>query len=202
MRLSAANANINYSPKLFRSLAFAGLFLSLCFLSACRPSNTPEAISQSFWQALVSGKIKSAKKLVTPTSKNLVQPLDKKWQDATISIGEIHINGKHARTLTTLTPIKNPAFTVTTYLIKVNNNWLIDYQRTYSSLIDDPFQSLFKQLEDIGNAMAKEIEKELPQLEKDFKSFGDKLQQQWQRFEQELKKAIEPMLPAPQKGSV
>ncbi len=196
------NANINHLLEAFKSLAFAGLFLSLGFLSGCQPDNTPEAISLSFWQALVSGDTQAAQKLATTESKTFVRPLDKKWQNATINIGEIHINGKQARTKITLTPVNNPAFTLTTYLTKVNDRWFVDYQRTYASLIDDPFQNLFKQLENVGNAIAKEIEKELPQLEQEFKSLGDELQQQWQEFENELKKAIEPKLPAPKKDSV
>jgi len=120
-------------------------FLSFFVLSACQQTSTPEQVAEQYWQALQSGDITTAKKLVSKNSQGelvvyLSIPDDKKPALSSIKLGETN-----ASINTTI----NGQINFETILILEGGEWKIDASRSQPPSPQQPDQpSDFEQLSD------------------------------------------------------
>ena len=197
--MNAKTVNI---AKLFKSPVLAGLFLLVLVLSGCQHPNTPDSATNLFWLAILADDLQSARNLATRDSETLINPVEPSWKKADVQLGEIRINDNVASVQTTIVPQSTQPFTLLTYLIKEDGEWKIDYKRTRYSLPGAIFEGLFKSLNKIGETFAKELEKELPMIEKEFKTFGEQLKKQLEQLDRELEKLIPPKNKDPYKDTI
>ena len=140
------------------------------------------------------GNLDSARKYATQETQHLVtkqQNLD----DATLKTGAVLIDGSNATVATIMTlkkPESNKILSFDTVLLKENDLWKVDYQRTLNNLLNLPFGELFKSLQAIGDAINKELEQQIPLFEKQIKSFSEELIRQLDEFRRNLEKSIPP----------
>ncbi|MBK8817179.1 MAG: hypothetical protein IPN42_17485 [Methylococcaceae bacterium] len=177
-------------PSLFKSLAIlAGLFYVLSILG-CQSEKSPEEVTKQFWQTLAQGRIENAKDFVTTSSQHLVnlQDID---QHSTIQIGEAVIEESNAMVQTTLMRHKKQV-TFDTALSLEQDAWKVDYLQTQMNISMLPLEDVVKSLQNLGGVFAKQLEKQLPLIQKEMESLGDELKNQIDEFGRSLEKPQNP----------
>lgn len=176
----------------------AGLFCLLIFANSCQTATTPEEITIVFWEELTRGNVETAKKYATQDTQHLVTQQQAK-ENSTLEIGQITINGLNANVQTIITlPATDhrPILSFNTVLLKEDDQWQVDYRQTLNNISNEPFIGIFKSLQDIGETFNKQLEQQMPLIEKEIESFGEILKQQLEEFGHALKN-LKP--PAPEK---
>jgi hypothetical protein len=190
-----AFARKNKSPALL-----AGLVGLLLILSGCQTATTPEEVTNVFWEALMHGDIESAKRQATQQTQQLVgkqQPME----NSSLRIGQIIINVPNA-TVETIITENNKTLSFNTVLFKENNHWKVDYQQTLLNISNEPFSGIIKNLQNIGDIFNKQLEQQIPLIEKEIESFGEELKQQLDEFGRNLEKSKPPKKQQPYRDTI
>jgi hypothetical protein len=185
-------------------VALAGLISLVLLLSACQTALSPGQVTLAFWEAMAQGNIESARKHATKDTQYLVIK-QQNMEGASINTGEVVIDGPNASVLTIMTlkkTVGKEPFSFNTVLLKENDLWKVDYQQTLNNISVMPFGELFKSLRAIGDAINKELEQQIPLLDKQIKSFGEELIRQMEEFRRDLENSIPPDKQTPQPGSI
>jgi DNA anti-recombination protein RmuC len=182
----------------------AGLFCLLIFANSCQTATTPEEITIVFWEELTRGNVETAKKYATQDTQHLVTQQQAK-ENSTLEIGQITINGLNANVQTIITlPATDhrPLLAFDTVLLKKEDQWQVDYRQTLNNIsnepLNEPFSGIFKSLQDIGETFNKQLEQQMPLIEKEIDSFGEILKQQLEEFGRALKNFRPPAPPEKQ----
>ncbi|EGW19831.1 DUF4878 domain-containing protein [Methylobacter tundripaludum] len=182
----------------------AGLLSLLLLLGGCQAVLTPEQVTTAFWEAMAEGNLDSARKYATQETQHLVTK-QQNLQDATVKTGTIFIDGSNATVTTVMTlkkPENNKDLSFDTVLLKENELWKVDYQRTLNNLSNLPFGDIFKSLQAIGETINKELEQQIPLFEKQIKSFSEELIRQLDEFRRQLEKAAPPEKQKPHSNTI
>jgi len=178
-----------------KSLAvWAGLLSLLFLLSGCQAISTPKQVTTAFWEAMADGDVDAARQYATEETQHLVTQ-QQNLEDATLKTGEVLIDGSNATVSTVLTlkkPQLNKDLSFDTVLLKENDLWKVDYQRTLNNFLNLPFGDIFKSLRAIGEILNKELEQQAPLFEQQIKSFSEELIKQLDEFRRQLEKSIPP----------
>ncbi|UOA08301.1 DUF4878 domain-containing protein [Methylobacter sp. S3L5C] len=200
--LSIKNPTRCHTTKSFAGLA--RLFSLLFLLSGCQGVLTPEQVTTKFWKAMVEGNLDSARKYATQETQQLVTK-QQNMDDATLKTSAILIDGSNA-TVSTIITLKDPeinkVLSFNTVLLKENDLWRIDYQRTLNNLLNLPFADFFKSLQGIGETINDKLEQQIPLFEKQMKSFSEELIRQMDEFRHRLEKSLPPEKQQPHSGSI
>lgn len=183
---------IKSSRLAFKSpVAIAGLFCIL-LISGCQTGKSPEEVTALFWQTLAQGKIDNAKKHVTQESQHLVnlQDID---THSSIKTGVAVVEETAAKVETTITRNKRQV-TFDTVLLKENDAWKVDYLQTQMNISMIPFGEVVKSLQNLGDTFAKQLEQQLPQIQKEMESLGNQLKNEIDELGRSLNK---PKIPNP-----
>ena len=181
-----------------------GLFCLLFMLSGCQAVLSPEQVTLAFWEAMAQGNLESARKHATQETQHLVTK-QQNLEGASIKTGEVVINGTNATVSTIMTlkkPESNKLLSFNTVLLKENDLWKVDYQKTLNNLSILPFGELFNSLRAIGDTINKELEQQIPLFEKQIKSFSEELIRQLDEFRRNLEKSIPPEKPKPSSDTI
>lgn len=175
----------------------AGLFFMLV-MAACQVPKTPDEITLKFWQAMAANDLASAEQYVSKGSRPLLQSAEHQFQDARFAIGQIVIDAGQARVETEARKPDGTLTTFTTFLVKEEQKWRIDYRRTRYSLSENVFNGLFDSLNNIGENLNKQLEQQMPRFEKEMELFGQEMKKQLDKLGEELEKSFPPP-PPPEK---
>jgi hypothetical protein len=177
--------SISKSPRVF----IFGLFLVFS-ISACQAVKTPSETTQAFWSAMAKDDLEQAKKFCTSQSKPLlVSSQENKLKNASFSYGKIVIDGNQASVETQLIEPSKKSSIFTTFLIKEDEHWKVDYQRSVNNNSGDIFKEIIKSLNNLGETFNKQLEQKIPLIEKEIESFGKELKQQIDNIENQLDKS-------------
>lgn len=182
----------------------AGLLSLLFMLSGCQAVLPPEQVTTVFWEAMAEGNLDSARKYATQETQYLVTK-QQNLEEATVKTGVILIDGSNATVATVMTlkkPENNKDLSFDTVLLKENDLWKVDYQRTLNNLSNLPFGDIFKSLRAIGETINKELEQQIPLFEKQIKSFSEELIRQLDEFRRQLEKAVPPEKQEPHSSTI
>jgi hypothetical protein len=190
------------SPQFFlyplkKNLArIAGLFGLLFLLSGCQSGPPPEKVTQAFWEAMTQGDPEIARTYTTQVSQYLVtkQP---ELEQATVRTGAVKDDGDNAKVATVLT-LKRPdnkKIAFDTVLVEEDDQWKVEYLQTMNNFLHLPFGQIFKSLQGIGEAINKNLQQQLPELEKQLEGFSEGLLRQLEEFRRQLEKSIPPEPP-------
>lgn len=171
-----------------------GLLSLLFLLSGCQTVLSPEQVTTAFWEAMAEGNLDSARKYATQETQHLVTK-QQNLEDAIVKTGVILIDDFKATVATVMTlkkPEDNKDLSFDTVLLKENDRWKVDYQRTLNNLSNLPFGDVFKSLRAIGETINKELEQQIPLFEQQIKSFSEELIRQLDEFRRQLEKAAPP----------
>lgn len=178
----------------------AGLFCILVFLPGCQTGKSPEEVTSLFWRALAQGQIENAKKHVTESSQHLVNLQDIEKQSA-IEVGEAVVNEEDASVPTTIMRHKK-SITFNTVLLLEKDVWKVDYLQTQMNISMLPLGDVFKSLQNLGGAFARQLEEKLPIIQKEMESLGDELKKQIDEFGRSIEKPQGQSPQNPHPGSI
>lgn len=178
---------INSIWKSSKVISFGLLILLL--MTACQSQKTPEQTTISFWSAIANNDLGLAKSYCSKQSLcNLTAP-QAPFKNAQFNYKKIVINDQHATVETEIISESNVKTTFSTFLIKENNHWTVDYQRSSSTLSGNRlFKNLFNSLNTLEDTINQQLEQQLPIIEKEIKSFSEQLKQHADDFESKVKK--------------
>ncbi len=166
-------------------------FLSLISLSACTDPKTPTETAQGFWSAIAENDTSEAVDYCSVKHKDVSLFNDPQFQKATFTYGKITIDGNFATVDAQFTPTQNKTLSFTTYLVKEDDIWRVDCQRSVPNLAGNQIMNdFFNNLNDLGKSINKQINEQIPMIEKEIESFGSELKQQLDDLGSELQKAI------------
>jgi hypothetical protein len=174
----------------------AGLFGLLLLLSGCQSGPPPEKVTQAFWEAMTQGDPEIARTYTTQVSQYLVtkQP---ELEQASLRIGAAKVDGDNAKVATVLT-LKRPdnkKIAFDTVLVEEDDEWKVEYLQTMNNFLHLPFGQIFKSLQGIGEAINRDLQQHLPELEKQLEGFSEGLLRQLEEFRRRLEKSIPPEPP-------
>lgn len=175
---------VNRRLTVMSSPYWVGLMVFLALLTGCKPADTPEDVTVTFWQAMAANDIKSIRAYTLPQTPPITQSLAlPELQESTFKTGQIVINHQNATVDTLIASSQHKEITLQTFLVKQGDTWKVDYQRTLNQMRLLPFNDFFKGLEALGGVLNEQLEQGLEQ-------FGQSLKKQLDQFGQELQKNL------------
>ena len=169
------------------------LFLLLT-LTACSSSDSPEAISEQFWEAVQERDMETAKQLSTWDTVEYLKILkvknfhperfelgDKMLGDTRAEVDTILFTSKHGKS-----GIKVPGVTV---LLKTKKGWRVDVKKTLSSVIKYSVNNVFDQINGLMKDGIKEIDKSLSES---INELGKTLEDSAEELKKEFSRPIFP----------
>ncbi len=167
-----------------------GFFIVFILVSACESEKTPAQVTKIFWQAMAENNLSLAKKYCIAPSGIFLDNQITPFKQVKFEYGKIIINDQQATVETLLSPSLNKKSKFTTFLIKAENHWKVDCHQSIKKLFAQPFDGFFKQLNSLGESVQKQLQEQIPLLEKGIESFGKEFKQQIDQFGEELKKTL------------
>lgn len=159
----------------------AALIGAAVLLSACGGAESPEQVSKAFWQAVIEQDAGEANEYSTLIEDAAFDGYQRQWQGVDIEWGRVVIDGQQATVATTIKglPERDRPFETTTYLVKKDGQWLVDYFRTGEALNNGPLWSgVMNQLEALGKDLQTELTLYSDDLAREFDALNEELRQQ------------------------
>lgn len=137
--------------------------LALTFaLSGCSRPETPQAVTQAFWQAVVEEDRADVAAFSTLTEAGTFDGFGREWDPQTSpALGKVIIDGDRATIVTVFEGLakageKTPE--ALTYLVREGEEWVVDYQRTEEAFNrTSPLQQFLGGLEDLGEKLRRQF---------------------------------------------
>ncbi len=158
----------------------------LFFVFACEENLTPEQTADAFWAAVIKKDTEIIKKLISKESYEKEINKDEILSVSDYSLGKIVIDGPHSEIDTEVTLSGDDPLTVpiTTYLIKENEFWKIDYKKTTAKINGkSELAGVLNNLSDMSklfveglNESIDEMNKVLPKIEEELSNIEGELQ--------------------------
>lgn len=206
---------INMKPNL--PISFL-LLLSLCgFLLSCQSATSPEDVSKKFWQAVQQQDIEQIKKYSLEDSYSQMTDFGLLAGVEDFSLGKIIIDGDNAdieTKVTINTDTKQNVLSISTHLLKQEDNWLVDYESTIApimtnkdmaelmggieELTDEFTKEVEGSVEEFKNKAVPEIKSKLEQAEQELKEQLPEIKKKIDEFLKDLEKSIQETMPQSQ----
>lgn len=155
------------------------LFLTTFMLTGCFGPESPQEVTQEFWKAVITHNVNEVIEYSTLMNVKSYDALNKNWDGYQPVIGKIIIDGNQAEVeteLSTTTDTGKNHQKLSTYLIKQDVQWKVDYVRTANSINDDALGNFLGQLDELGKKLSDTL-----------KDSSDKFSVEMKRLEEELK---------------
>lgn len=148
-------------------------------LSSCQSPETPQQVTQYFWQAVIEDKPDKVVKYSTLVDVKDYDRFFTNWSGFQPSLGKITIENNNASVVSQFTPptgVDLKERKLTTYLVKKNEEWKVDYQKTRDEMKTNKAGSLFGKLNQIGKELQKQLENSADEFNSEMEQLGEKLQ--------------------------
>lgn len=122
--------------RLFKTIAL----LPLVALTACDSPETPQEVTREFWVAVVDNDGETATDLSTLVDEQGFDGYSLDWSGAETGWGRVTVDGDQATIDTVFSGLKaleGEKLDTTTHLVRINDQWLVDYHRTGDEISTD-----------------------------------------------------------------
>jgi hypothetical protein len=185
-----------------RSVVIAGL---ATLLAACSGPESPQEVAQAFWQATIEGDSRDAARYSTLATAEDYERLAEDWPEGSPSWGRVVIDGDRASVVTEFTVAAQPGQrnrSFTTHLVHRDDAWLVDYERTSSSLHGGVFGELISAFGEFGKEFSRELGRSteeaneqlgqmLGEMERAQTELGRQASDALEAYAEELRRALE-----------
>ncbi len=168
---------------------FPFLVFSVLMATGCSRPESPQEVSEAFWQAVLEADAEAAADYSTLVDEAAFDGFEQQWQNVSIEWGRVVIDDKLARVTTTLSGLEgqNEATESLTYLVRKGDDWLVDYYRTGDALKQGPvWGSLVGQLERLGEDLKSRWANQSDEMAVELERLGRELQQQAQSMNEDM----------------
>lgn len=172
----------------YRWLTLLALAALVVVFAGCSKPDTPQQVATEFWQAVAQGEVDDAAELSTLADTSAFEGFDRDSLRSLPDFGRVVIEADQATIETVLATRQSAGDAadsarreITTYLRRVNDQWLVDYQRTLESLADrstfsglkSDMSKLREQFDDAVGRSSEQISERVDQLAKDFETYSE-----------------------------
>lgn len=163
-------------------------------LSACIGPKTPQEVTEAFWEAVIKQDAGSAIKYSTLTDSSHYDGFDKQWAGYSPTWGKVVIDGSKASVVSVFA---GPANTdkedrkFATYLVKQNDVWLVDYDRTAVEVKGGALTNLFGKLGKLGDEISKQLQASADGLSDEMQRIGKELEKMSDEFSNQATDTME-----------
>ncbi|TGN40565.1 hypothetical protein [Marinobacter confluentis] len=172
----------------YRWLMLVVLATLVTVFAGCSRPETPQQVATEFWQALAEGKADAAAELSTLADTATLEGFDAGTFNTLPEFGRVVIEADKATIETVLAAKKSAGDAaegarreITTYLVRVNDQWLVDYQRTQEAVasrspiegLKSDISRLREQFDDAVGRSSEQIAEQVDQLAKDFETYSE-----------------------------
>ena len=168
---------------------FPFLVFSVLMATGCSRPESPQEVSEAFWQAVLEEDAEAAADYSTLVDEAAFDGFEQQWQNVSIEWGRVVIDDNLARVTTTLSGLEgqNEATESLTYLVRKGDDWLVDYYRTGDALKHGPvWGSLVGQLEKLGEDLKSRWANQSDEMAVELERLGRELQQQAQSMNEDM----------------
>lgn len=163
-----------------KNYLLAALLSSTLLVTACSGPESPEEVSQAFWQAVVQRDAGQASEYSTLVEDAAFDGYQRQWQGAEMDWGRVVIDGNQATVDITFNGLegRDKPLKTTTYLVQKEDQWLVDYYRTGEALQEGPlWGGVMNQLETLGKDIQAQLERHSSELAREFEVMANELRQ-------------------------
>jgi len=155
-------------------------------LAGCSKPETPQEVAAAFWQAMADSDASDVVKFSTIDDAGDFDGYQRSWANAVPSFGRVVIDESEA-TIVTRLPVEERSggerMELTTYLVREQGQWLVDYQRTGEAILSpSPFSDIMGELSRLGQRLSatfssssSELEDKMEQLARDLETYSDEM---------------------------
>lgn len=178
-----------------KRLRYSALLILCAFtLSACFSPQTPQEVTQDFWEAVISNNPSEVIENSTLANIDNYDRFSQDWAGFEPTWGEIRINGNQASVVSEFaSPAnagkKNRKFT--THLVQRNNEWLVDYDKTSENMRGGTLGNLFGKLDKLGDDLSKQFELSSDEFNSEMEELSTKLKALSGDITQEASNSVE-----------
>ncbi|MET4026233.1 uncharacterized protein YukE [Marinobacter sp. MBR-99] len=165
-----------------------GLLIALValVLAGCSKPETPQEVAAAFWQAMADNDAGDVVKFSTLDDTRAFDGYQRSWANAVPSFGRVVIDEREATIITRLPAEERSSgerLELTTYLVREQNQWLVDYDRTGEAILNpSPFSNIMGELSRLGQRLSatfssstREFEDKMEQLARDLETYSDEM---------------------------
>ena len=166
----------------------------LTTLTSCMGPDTPQDVNQAFWQAVTENQADDAVKYSTLTEPRYYDSFSKNWQGYQLSMGKVVIDKNQASIATKFTSPPNSGLqdrSFTTYMVKQQGEWKVDYERTKHSIHGGSIGGLFNALSKLGKDLNNSLETTVGQLSNEVQGMLNELEELSRSFGEQASKSLE-----------
>lgn len=157
------------------------LIATSTLLTACSGPETPQEVSEVFWQSVIEGDAGDVSEYSTLVDEAAFDSFERDWQGVEVHWGRVVIDGREARIDTIIDGLagNDAAQETTTYLVERNGEWLVDYYRTGDGLDQSPlFGQMLGKLEKLGQDLQSRWEQQSDDMAEQIDRMTRELEQQ------------------------
>lgn len=174
---------------------FSLLLTSVLLLSACGKPQTPMEVSQAFWQAVINEKIADVVSNSTLGSETGYEAFSRDWSGMLPSWGKVIIEEHEARVDTQISrpdAAQSEMLYFVTYLVKQDDQWKVDYDKTEKALLASSAVSDFvNRITSIGNEITQQFEEASKTVSAELESLNNQLIQLVENLGEQTTGAVE-----------
>ncbi len=179
--------------QIYQTLVLA--LLPAILFTGCGKPETPQDVTKAFWEAIIDNDSGTASELSTLVDESGFDGYSLDWTGADTSWGRVSLDGDEARITTVIRGLdqeEDDALETTTYLVQINDQWLIDYHRTGDSLAREvSVNHLFEEFQAFGDELRSRISTGSDRATEEMSRMADELSELSAEAERELSAVIE-----------
>lgn len=190
----------------YRWLAVLALATLVLVFAGCSKPDTPQQVSTEFWQALTRGDAEEAVELSTLTDPAAFDGLSLNDLKTLPDFGRIVIDSDRATIVTRVTDTEGSTGErreLLTHLVRVGDQWLVDYQTTRDAIAERPALSglmsdidrFAKQLDESVDETSDKLSRQVDDMAEAFRSYsqetGKKAEDALEKFGESLEELRE-----------
>jgi len=163
-------------------------------LTACFGPNTPQEVTQAFWKSVVNNDAGKAVEYSTLVDVKQYDRFSKDWDGFQPSWGKVVIEGDVASVESRFSKSGDAQAdnrTFTTYLVRRNGKWIIDYARTNNAVQGDVFSNLVGTLSRVGKDISAQFGTAANDFNGEMERYGKKLEKMSGDLDQQATEIIE-----------
>lgn len=177
----------------------------LAVLSGCSGPESPQGVTQAFWGAAVKGDADDVADYSTLVSAEDYDGFSREWEGYVPTWGKVVIDGDEASVVSRFSGVEYSEHrrrSFTTYLVRQDGEWLVDYERTAMSINGGMFGDLLKKFEFFSRDFSRQfdqstaeagtqMEQMLEELESAGQSLGEQANEVLEKYSDELRRTME-----------
>jgi gas vesicle protein len=171
------------------------LLLLALLLTGCSDPETPQEVTQAFWAAVLEGDAKKAAELSTLVDQNGFDAYALEWDGAKVSWGRVTVDGQAASIDTVfsdLPQMKGEELETTTHLVRINDQWQVDYHRTGDDIATDVrVGGLMGSVRDLGDKLRSRLADESERASQELDRLAAELSAYSEKTRKEISALIE-----------